>query len=391
MLPLEHIKVLDLSRLAPGPYCTMILADLGADVLKIEPPGMGVVFFAAGIEEEKWYAYNAHDRNKRSMVLNLRSEEGRQIFYKLAENTDVIVEGFRPGAVKRLRVDYESIEKQNPRIIYCSISGYGQDGPYSQLPGHDPNYIAISGALSLIGPKDQPPSLPPNWLADFAGGGLQAAIAILVALIARERTGVGQYIDVAMLDGVLSLLAMEMSQYFVSGQVPKRGETWNTGASPWGHIYETKDGGYITVAASEPHFWKNLCNALGYEEFIPYQNVVGEKRIEIFRRFGETFLQKTKDEWFEILTNSDAPVGPVYSLEEAVGNPHILNRRMVVEVEHPKYGLVKQVGIIPRLSKTPGKMRHLGVKPGEHTTEVLLNLGYTKDHINKLREKEVIG
>jgi alpha-methylacyl-CoA racemase len=315
MLALEGIKVLDLSRLAPGPYCTMILADLGADVLKIEPPGAGIPFFAPpGVEEANWYAYNAHDRNKRSMVLNLRAEEGRQIFHKLAESTDVIVEGFRPGTAKRLGLDYETLKGRDLRIIYCSLSGFGQDGPYSHLAGHDPNYVAISGALSLIGPKDKAPSLPPNLLADFAAGGLQAALAILAALIVRERTGVGQYLDVAMLDGIMSLLASELSQYFVSGQVPKRGETWNTGAEPWGSIYETKDGGYITVAAGEPHFWQNLCQALGCDDLIPYHEPIGEKKAEVFRRFKEAFLLKTRDEWFEVLARADVPCGSgVYS------------------------------------------------------------------------------
>jgi len=391
MLALEGIKVLDLSRLAPGPYCTMILADLGSDVLKIEPPEAGVPFFAPAVEEHKWYAYNAHDRNKRSIVLNLRTEEGRQIFCKLAKTADVVVEGFRPGAVKRLGVDYDSLKGQNPRIIYCSISGYGQDGPYRNLSGHDPNYIAISGALSLIGPQGKAPSLPPGLLADFAGGGLQATVAILTALIARERTGVGQYLDVAMLDGVVSLLASEMSQYFVSGQVPMRGETWNTGATPWGNIYETKDGGYITVAAGEPHFWQRLCQALGCDDLIPDQHAKGDKRIEIFRRLKEAFLLKTKEEWFKILTNVDVPVAPVYNLEEAVGNPQIVHRGMVVEVRHRKFGAVRQVGIIPHLSETPGQVRHLGVKPGEHTVEVLASLGYSKDDIGRLQEKGVIS
>jgi len=391
MLALEGIKVLDLTRLAPGPYCTMILADLGADVLKIEPPGASMPFFAPPVEEVNWYAYNAHDRNKKSMVLNLRAEEGRQIFHKLAEGTDVVVEGFRPGTVKRLGVDYETLKRQNPRMIYCSISGFGQDGPYSHLAGHDPNYVAMGGALSLIGPRDKAPSLPPNLLADFAAGGLQAALAILAALIVRERTGEGQYLDVAMLDGIMSLLASELSHYFVSGQVPKRGETWNTGAEPWGSIYETKDGGYITVAAGEPHFWQNLCQALGCDDLIPYQESRGEKKAEIFRRFKEAFLFKTRDEWFEVLAKADVPAGPVYTLEEAAGNHHILHRRMVLAVDHAKLGTVRQVGIIPPLSRTPGQVRHLGVKPGEHTAEVLKGLGLVQDEIDQLREKGVIN
>jgi len=369
----------------------MILADLGADVLKIEPPGSGMPFFAPPVEEEKWFAYNAFDRNKRSMMLNLRAEEGREIFFKLAKDADVVVEGFRPGAVKRLGVDYSTLRRQNPRIVYCSISGYGQEGPYSNLSGHDPNYIAISGALSLIGPKDKAPILPSNFLADFAGGGLQATVGILVALITRQRTGVGQYIDVAMLDGVVSMLAVELSQYFLTGEVPTRGETLPTGATPSGNVYETKDGGYVTLAAGEPHFWKNVCQALGCDDLIPYQQATGEKRTEIFRRFREAFLRKTRDEWFELLTKADVPVGPVYSLEEAVNNNHIISRRMVLDVEDPKLGTIRQVGVIPPLSETPGKVRHVGVKPGKHTTEVLTSLGYSQEDIRRLREKSVIG
>ena len=391
MLALEGIKILDLSRLAPGPYCTMILADLGADVIKIEPMGAPVPFFAPPGEEEKWYAYNAHDRNKKSMALNLKADEARQIFHKLAEGTDVVVEGFRPGAVKRLGVDYDTLKSRNPRIIYCSISGFGQDGPYNNLPGHDPNYIALSGAQSLIGPRDEAPSLPPNFLADFAGGGLQAAVAILAALIARERTGKGQYLDVAMFDGVVSLMASEMSQYFMSGQVPMRGETWNTGGAPWGNIYETKDGGYITVAAGEPHFWKNLCKALGCDDLIPHQQATGEKKMEIFKRLKEAFLIKTRDEWFDLLIKADIPASPVYNLEEAVANPQIVHRDMVIEMEHPKYGMVKQAGITPRLSETPGQVRRLGVKPGEDTAEVMKGLGYTQDDIDRLLKTGVIG
>jgi crotonobetainyl-CoA:carnitine CoA-transferase CaiB-like acyl-CoA transferase len=276
-------------------------------------------------------------------------------------------------------------------MIYCSISGFGQDGPYSHLAGHDPNYEAIGGALSLIGPKDKTPSFPPNLLADFAAGGLQAVVAILAALLVRERTGVGQYLDVAMLDGIMSLLASELSHYFVSNRVPKRGETWNTGAEPWGNIYETKDGGYITVAAGETHFWQNLCQALGCDDLVPYHKAGGEKKTEIFRRFKEAFSLKTRDEWFEVLAKADVPAGPVYSLEEAACNRHIVYRRMVLEVNHPQLGPVRQVGIIPPLSNTPGQVRHLGVKPGENTAEVLGNLGYTQHDIDQLREKGVIN
>ena len=295
VLPLEGIKILDLSRHIPGPYCTLILGDLGAEVLRVEsfePVG----FHFAEIKGEKSPAYyaarNPFERNKKSIMLNLKAEEARQIFYKLVEKSDVILEGFRPGVVKRLGIDYETISKLNPRIIYCSLSGYGQDGPYSALPGHDPNQIAIGGALSLIGPRDGSPEFPSNLLADYAGGGLQAAIGILAALLARQKTGEGQYLDVAMLDGVVSLLILEAFQYFTTSKVPRRGATLTTGLYPFYQVYQTKDAGYITVDAFEPHFWRNLCKALGCEEFIPYQFDTGDKREEMYNYFSEIFFKQ---------------------------------------------------------------------------------------------------
>src|SRR5581483_6123883 len=238
-------------------------------------------------------AYNALGRNKRSIVLNLRSDEGRAVFMELAKDTDVVLEGFRPGVVKRLGVDYEAVSAVNPRVVYCSLSGFGQTGPYSQLVGHDINYISVAGALGLIGWPDTPPAIPMNLLADFAGGGLHAAFAILAAIIARDRSGRGQYVDIAMSDGVLYLLASAVSGYFQSGNVPTRGATMLNGAAAHYNVYECADGKWISIGSLEPHFWANLCKVMGREDFLPHQNN-REKRDEIAAHFRATFKTKTR-------------------------------------------------------------------------------------------------
>lgn len=405
MLALEGIKILDLAHLPPGALCTMILGDLGADVIKIEAPagadgrGAGVNASLSGVERDKQAAFDALNRNKRSIGLNLRSENGCQIFYRLAQTTDVIVEGFRPGVVKRLGVDYEAIKTINPRVIYCSLSGYGQDGPYSSLPGHDVNYISIAGALGLLGTSDGPPIVPLNLLADFAGASLHGVIGILSALVARDKTGVGQYVDIAYTDGVMSLLTWFISNYFSSGAMFKKGETWLHGAYPYYGVYEAKDGKYVSLGCVEPWFWENLCRALGKEEYIPYHvspehflhKPEGEKWEEISSSLKQVFLTKTRDEWFEFLTQKDVPVGKVYTLDEVFRDPQVLHRQMVVEIEHPTLGKVKQAGIAIKLSETPGKIRRLSPLFGEHTEEILMGLGYTQTQISELHQAKVIG
>ncbi len=393
-LPLEGIRVLDLSRLAPGPFCTMILGDLGADVLKVEGPREGKLASTGRhipVDEEKETAYNSLERNKRSIVLNLRSEEARQIFYRLAKRTDVILEGFRPGVVKRLRVDYDTVKEINSRIIYCSLTGYGQDGPCHNMVGHDINYISIGGALAIIGVSGGAPVIPSNLIADLAAGGMNSTIGILVALIAREKTGRGQYIDMALADGVVSLVAQTLSWHFSGRTVVERGNHLLTGGVPHYNIYETKDGKYLSIGCLEPWFYENLCRALGREDFIPHQDATGEKMEEIFSAFKEIFRTKTRDEWFDFLSQWDICVGKVYGLDELSSDPQLTHRNMIVELDHPKYGKVKQVGISQKLSDTPGSIRSFGPLPGQHTEGVLLDLGYTRERIEVLRREGAIG
>ncbi len=389
MMPLEGIRVLDLTRLAPGPFCTMLLGDLGADVIVVEePPGVGRRFDA--VSNERTQAFNALGRNKRSVGLNLKEPRAQQAFLRLARGADVVVEGFRPGVAKRLGVDYEAVKAVNPRVIYCSLSGYGQTGPYSGLVGHDINYISIGGALGMIGWPGQAPAIPMNIIADFAGGGLYAAFAILAAIIARGKTGSGQYIDMAMSDGVTSLLTFIANQYFAGGHVPRPGEDFLNGAVPSYHVYETADGRWLSIGCLEPWFWQELCQALGCPEFIPHQNN-REKFAEMFEFFRRKFRERTRDEWFAELRQRDICVAPVYSLDEVFADPHVQARGMVAELPHPQFGPVRMVGIAPKFSETPGAVRRLAPKRGEHTDEVLREAGYSEKEIEEMRAAGMAG
>lgn len=396
MLPLQGVKVLDLSRLAPGPYCTMLLADLGADVLLVEQAGEGAerrrnpVRTGDGAAAERAQAYNALGRNKRSIALNLKMPEARAIFMELARETDVVVEGFRPGVVRRLGVDYEAVSQVNPRVVYLSLSGFGQTGPYAHLVGHDINYISIGGALGVTGWPGQPPAIPMNLLADFAGGGLFAAFAIAIALLARERTGRGQYIDMAMSDGVLSLLTAAASQVLAGGAPPMPGRHLLNGGAPHYNVYQCADGEWFSLGSLEPWFWENLCRAMGREDFIPYE-YDASKYPEIFAYFRQEFRKKTRQEWFAYLSQWDICAAPVLRLDEALNDPHNRARGMVVKVPHPTLGEVEQVGIAPKFSETPGQVRSTAPLPGQHTDEVLRALGRSDEEIAALRAKGAIG
>ncbi|MBI2887855.1 MAG: CoA transferase [Chloroflexi bacterium] len=394
MLPLDSYRVLDLSLRAPGPFCTWLLGDMGADVIRIEEPASRLRAERAPDDVDPLVAERraAHDvlgRNKRSIALNLKTAEGQEVFYKLCPSTDVVVEGFRPGVVARLGVDYDTVRQINPRIVYCSLSGYGQTGPYRQLPGHDINYIALGGALGIIGPSGGPPAPPSNLVGDFAAGGQQAAIGILMALLVRERTGRGQYLDVAMADGVVALMAMAYSDYFASGYVPEVGETRLTGRAPYYQAYRTLDGKYISVGCNESWFYENLCRLLELEEYIPHQSSV-ERWPEIRERFQQRFLTRTRDEWWRLFQERDICGAPVYSLEEARADPQLTERGAFLELSHPVLGVIPQVGIATRLSETPGAVRSFAPKVGEHTDALLAELGYGAARIQELRDMGAI-
>lgn len=401
MLALEGLKVLDFCRNSPGMFATMILADLGAEVLMLERPmdatRAAYERIVAGREtpadETRRAAFNALQRNKRSIALNLKEPEAQAIFRQLAADADVVVEGFRPGVMERLGAGYPQVRQLNPRAVYCSVSGYGQTGPYAQMAGHDLNYISLAGALGLTGySEEEKPAIPLNLIADYAGGGLCAAVGILAALLARQTTGAGQYVDIAMSEGVLYLLAGLVSDALTRQTMPRRGGTRLNGGAPYYNVYRTKDGKYLSVAPIEPWFWENLCRALDRPDLIPQQEADGAGRAAVFAALEQAFAAKTRDEWFEELRDANICVGQVNSMEEALADPHAQARGMVVEIAAPQVseGAVRQVGIPLRLSETPGAVRFLGAVTGQHTAETLAALGYTADQIAGLHRRGVV-
>ena len=280
----------------------------------------------------------------------------------------------------------------NPRAVYCSVSGYGQDGPYSQMAGHDINYISFAGALGLIGPQDGKPSIPLNLIADYAGGGLCGAVGILAALMAREKTGAGQYVDIAMSEGVLYMLSGLVSDVLSRDIPAERGSNRLNGGAPYYNVYQTKDGKYFSIAAIEPWFWENLCRALDLEGLLPHQDATGAKKAEVEQALSDAFLAKNRDEWFETLKDANISVGKVYSIEEALDDPHAQKRGMVLEIESPDIpeGKVRQVATSIHLSDTPGEVRSLGSVTGQHTSSVLEELGFDAAAVADLMRRQVV-
>ncbi|OLB48278.1 MAG: CoA transferase [Candidatus Rokuibacteriota bacterium] len=393
---LDGIKILELARVPPAELPGMMLADMGADVLKIETPEPGRP------ADEDWVRRTIHtftNRNKRSMTLNMKSAEGQEIFARLAAGADVIVEGFRPGVMKRLGADYETLGRRNARLVYCSLSGFGQDGPYRDYPAHDMNYLSLAGVLNLIGEPGRKPVIPLNLVADYAGAGMHGALGIVLALFARERTGRGQHVDVSYLDTSVSLLAAtpNMRFFFSDGLAPRRGEGFLGGSYPYYAIYETRDGKLLTIGCTEPWLWENFCTAIGRPELTrfarkPDQFVrAANAEEEAARREIEAIIRtRDRDEWFALLTKADVCVGKVYDVEEMVRDPQLTHRRMIVDVEHPKHGRVRQVGVAIKLSDTPGTIRSAAPLPSEHTENVLKDLGLSAADIGRLRGKGVI-
>jgi crotonobetainyl-CoA:carnitine CoA-transferase CaiB-like acyl-CoA transferase len=378
----------------------MILGDFGADIIKveeIEPTGRRVEQIKGldtGIVAKEYATPNSPEdllnRNKRSIRLNLKTPQGQQIFYQLAEKADIVVEGFRPGVTKRLGIDYETLKQKNKRLIYCAVTGFGQDGPYRNVPGHDINYISQAGVMGALGLPGVRPPFPGNLVGDIAGGSLQAAIGILIALAAREKTGLGQFVDISITDGAVALISQYLGRYYEKGTLPLTGERVTCGTVPYYNVYPTRDGKLISIGCSEPWFFANLCHLFECEQFIPFENDI-QKSDEIEAYFREKFLSRTREEWFEILTRADIPATKLLSLEEVENDPHIKHRRMVIELDGPGNRKVKQTGIPIKLSETPGRVKNTGARPGENTTEILLELGYSEKAIQELYAGNVVG
>jgi len=387
---LQGVRVLDMSRRYPGAFIAMYLGDFGADVIKVDRPGQKLIPAPYADDSERFAAHFPLDRNKRSVLIDYPGEEGRKVFYRLVETADVVIEGFRPGAVKRWQADYETLSKVNPRLIYCSLSGYGQDGPYKNRPGHDQNFISIGGLLSLIGPRDSTPCLPSNLLGDMAGGGLNGVIGVLLALFARQHTGKGQYIDLSYMDGAISLLSYEATRYFYTGQIPERGTVHTTGAVPNVQVYRCKDGKYFTVACFEPAFWENFCRLIGREDLIPYRLAPLGKSEKVIAEIQQVFLTRSRDEWETFFKDKEVCVSPVNNIAEMVEDPQVRHRQMVLEIDHPRLGKIKQLGIPVKLSDTRGEIKRLGVLPGTDTDDVLKGLGYSDQELQRLRKEKAV-
>ena len=393
MRPLEGIKILDLTRLLPGPYGTMLLGDLGAEVIKIEEPERG--------DYARWNPPQINgvgsrhlllNRNKKSLTLNLKAPEGKAVLRRMVEQgADVLIEQFRPGVMERLGVGYKDLEKVNPRIIYCSLTGYGQDGPYRDLAGHDLNYIGIAGVLGLTGQKGGSPVIPGIQIADLIGGGLYAVIGILSALMARQKTGRGQYVDISMLDGVVSLLPDSAALYFAEGKAPRAGERRLGGGLPQYQVYQTQDGKYLAVGALEEKFWANLSRLIGRPEWAEKIPRELEPRCEeIQKEMARLFKTKTQKEWLDLLMHEDTCVTAVQSLDEVFADPQVRSRQMLVETTHPKAGRVRQIGVPIKFSETPGEIRMPAPEIGAHTEEILGELGFAQEEIDRLRKMGVI-
>jgi len=334
------------------------------------------------------------------MAINLKHPAGQKILHQLVEDADVLVEGFRPGVMARLGGGYATLSQINPRLIYCSLSGFGQDGPYRDLPAHDINYLAIGGVLNLIGEPDRSPAIPLNIIADYAGASMHGVVGILLALLARQQTGRGQWVDVSYLDTTISLLAATpmLRDFFFNGSSCGRGEGALGGSFPYYTTYETADGKLLSVGCTEPWLWQNFCTAIGRADLAKFAlcsehftGLADRAAQQAKQEVQQVLRRKTRDEWCEFFKDKNVCVGPVYTVAETFQDPQVMARNMVVDIEDSRYGTVRQAGVAIKLSETPGSIRHIGPTVGEHTEAVLEALGYGTAERAQLRQAGTVA
>jgi alpha-methylacyl-CoA racemase len=395
-LPLEGLRVLDLSRLLPGGFCSLLLADFGADVIKVEDTGMGDYIrwsppYHEGVEDSaKSALFLSLNRGKRSIRVNLKTEEGREVLLRLARDADVLLESFRPGVLDRLGVGYERLREENPGLVYCAITGYGQDGPLRDRSGHDMNYLGLVGLLGLTGEAGGPPVQAAGQIADLGGGALMAAFGILAALRERDRSGEGQLVDVSMADGALSWLAMVAARFLAEGVVPRRGHLELAGGLVCYRPYAAADG-WVTLGALEPKFWSAWCRGVGREDLVERQ--FDGPGSDTQREVEAIFAARTRAEWEAFAGKHDCCLEPVLDLDEALDSALVRAREMVVELDQPgARAPVKLLGVPVKLSRTPGDANRAPGPPlGGDTDAVLAAAGYGENEIARLKEAGAVA
>jgi len=393
--PLANLKILDFSTLLPGPYATMMLADLGADVLKIEAPGRPELtrllppFDKDGISA----GHGLLNRNKRSLGLNLKADRAVEIVKRLItkQGYDIIVEQSRPGVMDRLGVGYAVMKELCPHIIYCSLTGYGQDGPYRDRAGHDLNYLALSGMLAHYGRQGDTPPPMPTQVADIGGGSLHMVIGLLAAVVRRTATGEGGHVDISMHDGSLAWNSMAASSTLVGGELPAK-EAMVLNGGIFYDLYQTADGGTLSVGSLEPKFWAQFCTAIERKDLIePGIDWALANQREIKAQLREVICEKTLAEWTEIFAQFDACVEPVLTTQEALDHPHTQARNMVVDVPRADGSTQQQVGTPIKLSNYTPEYKNVGTALGAHTDDILKKIGYSETEISELKAGSVVA
>lgn len=399
---LDGVRVLDLTRLLPGPYATTMLADLGAEVIKVERPDIGDPVRSRDPSiDGRSYTLLTRNRNKKSVAIDLKCDGGRDVFLDLARTADVIVESFRPGVVDRLGVGYEDVRDVNDDLVYCSISGYGQDGPYAARSGHDLNYIGVAGLLALTGDRDGPPAIPGYPVADFAGA-IYAAFAITTGLAGVRGNSGGDHIDVSMTDAVASFSMVYLDRYAGRGDVPRRGETTLTGSHPGYRVYETGDGEAITIGALEEQFWENLCDALELPEYVdnhisPNGDLPDSLRIEMINAFADRLAERSRAAWLERFDEYDVPAGPVNEYDDLFEDPHLRARGLFNEMdldgeeESDSENSIPQVNLPLDFERFRPSEKTSAPYLGAHTIDLLDEIGYADDEIETLLEDGAIA
>jgi crotonobetainyl-CoA:carnitine CoA-transferase CaiB-like acyl-CoA transferase len=391
-MPLAHIKILDLTRFVAGPFCTQLLADMGAEVIKIESPDRGdeTRYRAAVVNGESWY-FAGLNRNKKSLTLDLKSKEGKEIIRRLAREVDVVVENFRPGVMRNFGFDYENLSKINPRLIYCGISGFGKDGPYALRPAFDFIAQGLSGFMSITGFPDREPVRTGIPISDSVAG-IYAAFGILAAVVAREKTGRGQEVQTSLVDAMVSIMSYLSAEYFSSGKIPQRFGNDHPVLCPYG-TFPAADG-YINVAPSGEHMWERLAQALGLTDLARdprFQSnaLRRQNREELNRRVSEVTSRKPMAEWIEFLNKEGVPCGPIHNLGQALEDPQIQHQKMVLTVEQPT-GKMRILGFPVKLSETPAELKRPAPKLGEHTGEILAGIGFSENQVQEFKRKGAI-